>query len=240
MKRFIKGLKMIEKELKYLLLKNDYIKLKKYFESYGEKKRLVFIKTYYYDTIPFSLLPSIVFRVRLNEGNKEIFLSIKANILGRLPSEEREELQVSKELNYNIRSIKIDKIENKFPLVEEELLELGLSEEAISFINEIKKDLNLNERYLTALGITEIERLHGILPFYNMPFDLDYTKYYKADKQDKYFEDFELEIEDDYPEKFINIVSSIFKQNEISSSGSEKKIQRLLKYFTPHDNLSKS
>lgn len=228
---------MIEKELKYLLNKQDYLKLKDYFEKYAEKKRLIFIKTYYYDTIPFTLIPDIVFRVRINENNHKIYLSIKANIKGRLENEFSQNLQVAKEINYEINEIKICDIEKKFPLCIEELRKIGLNSEIISFIKEFKKDLNIKSDFLELLGITEIERLQGMLAFYNMNFDLDYTKYYTIDNSNKYFEDYELEIEDEYPDKFINIVETIFRQNQINSLGSEKKIKRLISYITRCNNL---
>ncbi|MCR4421943.1 MAG: CYTH domain-containing protein [Exilispira sp.] len=227
---------MIEKELKYLLSKVDYFKLKQYFESYGENKRLILIKTYYYDTIPYSLLPSIVFRIRIIENTAEIFLSVKANIKGRLPSEEKSELQIAKELNYKVNNLKLSLIENEFPLEEKELFNIGLDEESISFITQFKKDLNINKNYLKILGISEIERLTGNLSFYNMPFDLDHTKYYKYPNSPNYFEDYELEVEDENPDKYINIIQTIFNQKDIKSLGSEKKIRRLLKYITLHDN----
>jgi len=227
---------MIEKELKYLLSKVDYFKLKQYFESYGENKRLILIKTYYYDTIPYSLLPSIVFRIRIIENTAEIFLSVKANIKGRLPSEEKPELQIAKELNYKVNNLKLSLIENEFPLEEKELFNIGLDEESISFISQFKKDLNINKNYLKILGISEIERLTGNLSFYNMPFDLDHTKYYKYPNSPNYFEDYELEVEDENPDKYINIIQTIFNQKDIKSLGSEKKIRRLLKYITLHDN----
>ncbi len=228
---------MIEKELKYLISKLDYLKLREYFEEYGEEKKIIYLKTYYYDTIPFTLLPSIVFRVRINENTEQIFLGVKANIKGRLENEINSELQVAKELNYEINELKIDKIQKKFPLSTDNLKNIGLNENVISFINELKKDLNIKQDYLEFLGITEIERMNGKIAFYNMPFDLDYTKYYNINDSTKYFEDYELEIEDESPDKFINIIQSIFKQKEIKILGSEKKIRRLLKYFTPHDNL---
>lgn len=227
---------MIEKELKYLLSKVDYFKLKQYFKSYGENKRLILIKTYYYDTIPYSLLPSIVFRIRIIENTAEIFLSVKANIKGRLPSEEKPELQIAKELNYKVNNLKLSLIENEFPLEEKELFNIGLDEESISFIIQFKKDLNINKNYLKMLGISEIERLTGNLSFYNMPFDLDHTKYYKYPNSPNYFEDYELEVEDENPDKYINIIQTIFNQKDIKSLGSEKKIRRLLKYITLHDN----
>ncbi|HPC38470.1 MAG TPA: CYTH domain-containing protein [Exilispira sp.] len=228
---------MIEKELKYLISKLDYLKLREYFEEYGEEKKIIYIKTYYYDTIPFTLLPDVVFRVRVNENTEQIFLSVKANIKGRLENEISSELQVAKELNYEINNLKIDKIEKQFPLSKDILKNIGLNEDVISFINEFKKDLNIRQDYLELLGINEIERLHGKILFYNMPFDLDYTKYYDIKNPEKIFEDYELEVEDESPDKFVSIVQSIFKQKEINSLGSEKKIRRLLKYLTPHDNL---
>jgi uncharacterized protein YjbK len=223
---------MIEKELKYLLSKDDYFKLKEYFESYGENKKLILIKTYYYDTIPYTFLPSIVFRIRVLTGTGEIIFSVKANIKGRLPSEEKPELQVAKELNYKVDKLNLSLIEDQFPLNEDKLLEIGLDKETISFINQLKIDLGINQSYLKMLGISEIERLTGKLSFYNMPFDLDYTKYYKDSKGLNYFEDYELEVEDENPDKFINIIQTIFNQRQIKSLGSEKKIRRLLKYIT--------
>lgn len=228
---------MIEKELKYLLSKDDFYKLKNYFELYGENKKLLYIKTYYYDTIPFTLLPDVVFRVRINENTEQIFLSVKANIKGRLENEINSELQVAKELNYEINNLKIEKIEKQFPLSKDILKNIGLNEDVISFINEFKKDLNIRQDYLELLGINEMERFHGNILFYNMPFDLDYTKYYDIKNPEKIFEDYELEVEDESPDKFVSIVQSIFKQKEINPLGSEKKIRRLLKYLTPHDNL---
>lgn len=222
---------MIEKELKYLLTKNDYLVLKEYFEKYGEQKKLAIMHTYYYDTIPFKLLPSITFRLRLLEGIEGITLSVKANIKGRLPSEEKEELQVAKELNFDLNNIDINMFKQYFPLDAKTLNKIGVDEKAITFIQQLKEDLSIDEESLTFLGKNEIERIHGILPFYNMPFDLDYAKYSKDFDMTNFYEDYELEIEDENPDKFINVVQNIFRQKDIKVLGSKKKIQRLLEYI---------
>ncbi len=222
---------MIEKELKYLLTKEDYFKLKEYFEQYGENKRLMIIHTYYFDTIPYIFLPSMVFRLRYKEGDENIYLSVKANIKGRLPDEQAEELQVAKEFDYKLGNIDLINVKDKFPLKTEQLKFLGVNNETIYFIEQLKLDLNIKDDYLIFFGKTEIERLKGNLQFYNMPFELDHTKYYYKDKT---FckEDYELEIEDDNTERFASIVKNLFNQKEIKSIGSKRKIERLLQYFS--------
>ncbi len=229
---------MIEKELKYLLSKQDYLKLKQYFDLYGENKKLSIIYTYYYDTIPFTFLPSMAFRIRRWEGFDHYHLNVKANLIGRLPNEQSPELQVAKEFDFIIDDINIERIKDKFPLNVKELNELGINQQTISFIQELKNDLSINQDYLELLGQNEIERFHGILQFYNMPFDLDLVKHYSNDKS-KNFEDYELEIEGENTDRYVNIINSIFNQNQIKSLGSQKKIQRLLNFFTQYGNLLK-
>jgi uncharacterized protein YjbK len=226
---------MIEKELKYLLKEDDYKKLYDFFSEYAEEKRYDILTTYYYDTIPYTLIPEVVFRVRDNQSSLD--LSIKVEIKGRLPSENSENLQISKEFEYTILTYddqKTDKIENisiKFPLEEKELESFCTNMELINFLNNFKKDLNIKEKYLDLIGYTKTYRLSGILSHYNMPFELDKTEYHQKNIDKCIALDYELEVESEKTEQFESYISSLFKRLNINSLGFKRKIERLLKYI---------
>ncbi|HOV46972.1 MAG: CYTH domain-containing protein [Spirochaetes bacterium] len=226
---------MIEKELKYLLKEENYKKLYDYFSEYAEKKRYDILTTYYYDTIPYTLIPKVVFRVR--DDQSTLFLSVKAEIKGRLPSENSENLQISKEFEYEILTYdtqKPDKIENiftKFPLEEEQIKSFCKNMELIGFLEKFKKDLGIRANYLDLIGYTKTYRFSGLLNLYNIPFELDKTEYFGKGMNRCLGLDYELEVESEKTEQFESYISSLFRKLNINSNGFKRKVERLLEYL---------
>ncbi len=207
---------MIEKEIKYMMSKDDFYRLRDYFHENGFLSGSYVMKNYYFDTPDLDLLMSGL-SFRLREVSGVWVFTYKCRLKGRLYAQRRAGVQINEEYEMQVPAADAESV------VEGRSGMLGLD---IPYIGRVKDELAAPPGWwekLCLVATMPVTREKGLMKPYGVPVELDVISYGEGEYE------YEIESETDNIALSESVLRMVFGRLGIKAAPSRApKIVRLL------------